>query len=231
MSVKSPSQSASISKVILLLLRIGRNTHRLICKADTKSVLHRDQSLTLSQNYRLLGLSSKLNAYTGGTEARAKGITTESRRKNTLSIPTSQKASEMRTSEVKVTRDPKTGAIISVQHEKSERENPLGDPLNEFSDSEDEEVVGGSAKGIVSKLEEQARYSKPKRPRMQSQREKEWIARLVERWGDDWGGMVRDRRLNPQQQSEGDLKKRVGIWKSRNERGQQERAARELAVG
>lgn len=137
----------------------------------------------------------------------------------------------MRTSEVKVTRDPKTGAIISVQHEKSERENPLGDPLNEFSDSEDEEVVGGSAKGIVSKLEEQARYSKPKRPRMQSQREKEWIARLVERWGDDWGGMVRDRRLNPQQQSEGDLKKRVGIWKSRNERGQQKRAARELAVG
>lgn len=231
MSVKSPSQSASTSKVILLLLRIGRNTHRLICKADTKSVLHRDQSLTLSQNYRLLGLSSKLNAYTGGTEARAKGITTESRRKNTLSIPTSQKASEMRTSEVKVTRDPKTGAIISVQHEKSELENPLGDPLNEFSDSEDEEVVGGSAKGIVSKLEEQARYSKPKRPRMQSQREKEWIARLVERWGDDWGGMVRDRRLNPQQQSEGDLKKRVGIWKSRNERGQQERAARELAVG
>lgn len=130
-----------------------------------------------------------------------------------------------------MTRDPKTGAIISVQHEKSERENPLGDPLNEFSDSEDEEVVGGSAKGIVSKLEEQARYCKPKRPRMQSQREKEWIARLVERWGDDWVGMVRDRRLNPQQQSEGDLKKRVGIWKSRNERGQQERAARELVVG
>lgn len=129
-----------------------------------------------------------------------------------------------------MTRDPKTGAIISVQHEKSERENPLGDPLNEFSDSEDE-VVGGSAKGIVSKLEEQARYSKSKRPRMQSQREKEWIARLVERWGDDWVGMVRDRRLNPQQQSEGDLKKRVGIWKSRNERGQQERAARELVVG
>lgn len=194
-------------------------------------MLRRDQSLTLSQNYRLLGLSSKLNAYTGGTEAKTKSTTTESRRKDTLSIPTSQKASEMRTSEVKVTRDPKTGAIISVQHEKSERENPLGDPLNELSDSEDEEVVEGGARGIVSKLEEQARYSKPKRPRMQSQREREWIERLVERWGDDWGGMVRDRRLNPQQQSEGDLKKRVGIWKSRNGRGQQERVAMELDVG
>lgn len=131
-----------------------------------------------------------------------------------------------------MTRDPKTGAIISVQHEKSKRENPLGDPLNEFSDFEDEEeVVEGGARGIVSKLEEQARYSKPKRPRMQSQREREWIERLVERWGDDWGGMVRDRRLNPQQQSEGDLKKRVGIWKSRNGRVQQDSVAMGLDVG
>ena len=132
-----------------------------------------------------------------------------------------------------MTRDPKTGAIVSVQHEKSERENPLGDPLNEFSGSDNEEVVvgGGSARGIVPKLEEQARYSKPKRPRTQSQREREWIERLVKRWGDDWLGMVRDRKLNPQQQSEGDLKKRIGIWKSRNGKGQQEREPREIEVG
>ena len=140
----------------------------------------------------------------------------------------------MKTSEVKVTRNPKTGAIISVQHEKRERENPLGDPLNEFSNSEEEEeegVMGGGDKGIISELEEHAKYSKPKRPRMQSQREREWIERLVERWGDDWGGMVRDRRLNPQQQNEGDLKRRVGIWKSRSGEGQSEQDGRGLEVG
>ncbi len=119
-----------------------------------------------------------------------------------------------------MTRDPKSGAIVSVQHEKSERENPLHDPLNEFSDSDDTELVESSGRGIVPELEEQAKYSRPKRPRMQSQREKEWIERLVERWGDDWGGMVRDRRLNPQQQSEGDLKRRVGVWKGGKTKGQ-----------
>ena len=137
----------------------------------------------------------------------------------------------MRTSEVKVTRDLKTGAIVSVQHEKSGRDNPLNDPLNELSDSEGEEVVEGGGSGVIPELEEQAKHSKPKRPRMQSQREREWIERLVERWGDDWGGMFRDRKLNPQQQTEGDLKRRVGIWKSRNRKGQLEPKGQEMEVG
>ncbi len=130
-----------------------------------------------------------------------------------------------------MTRDPKTGAIVSVQHEKSERENPLHDPLNDFSDSDDTELVESSGRGIVPELEEQAKYSRPKRPRMQSQREKEWIERLVERWGDDWGGMVRDRKLNPQQQSEGDLKRRVGVWRGGKRKGQQERGDGEMELG
>lgn len=121
-----------------------------------------------------------------------------------------------------MTRDPKTGAIVSVQHEKSKRENPLDDPLNEFSELEDEQVVESSGRGIIPELEEQAKYSRPKRPRMQSQREREWIERLVDRWGDNWGGMFRDRKLNPQQQTEGDLKRRVGIWKVGKRKGQQE---------
>ncbi|KAL9070432.1 MAG: hypothetical protein Q9161_004856 [Pseudevernia consocians] len=190
-----------------------------------------DQSLTLSQNYRRLGLSSKLNAHTGGTEAKTKPTASENQRKDTLSIPSSQRPAELGLNEVRVTRDPKTGAIVSVQHAKSERENPLHDPLNELSDSEDEKVVESSGRGIIPELEEQAKYSRPKRPRMQSQREREWIERLVERWDDDWGGMVRDRRLNPQQQSEGDLKRRVAVWKNGKRKAQQEREGGEMEVG
>lgn len=130
-----------------------------------------------------------------------------------------------------MTRNPKTGAIISVQHEKSERENPLGDPLNAFSDLEEEGVVEDNGRGIVPELEEQAKYGKPKRPRMQSQREREWIERLVERWGDDWIGMVRDQKLNPQQQTEGDLKKRVAIWRGRNRNVHQGGDGRDAEVG
>jgi nucleolar protein 16 len=38
------------------------------------------------------------------------------------------------------------------------------------------------------------------------------VEALVEKYGDDYGKMMRDRRLNPMQQSEGDLKRRVKRW-------------------
>lgn len=106
--------------------------------------------------------------------------------------------------------------------------NPLNDPLNEFDYSDDEgemrlsgvgkekgEKGVGGGRGIVRELEAAARAGDEgrKRPRMQSRREEEWIERLVRRWGDDYDAMVRDRRLNPGQQSAGDLKKRVKRWK------------------
>ena len=107
-----------------------------------------------------------------------------------------------------------------------EKKNPLNDPLNisddddDVDEDDDDEVadengVGGARGGgmIVAELEESAKYEKKKRPRQQSTREREWCERLVRRWGDDWGGMSRDRRLNPMQQSEGDLRRRVELWK------------------
>ena len=75
-------------------------------------------------------------------------------------------------------------------------------------------LTEGKGEGIVAELEAAARAGGgQKRPRMQSRREEEWIARLVGRWGDDFRGMVRDRRLNPGQQTEGDLRRRVKRWR------------------
>jgi len=123
-------------------------------------------------------------------------------------------------------RDPDTGAILSVETSGEERRNPLGDALNDLSDDDDGEEgdegeegvedeglegVRGS-RGIVAELEKEARLERRKRPRVQSEREREWCGRLVERWGEDWGGMSRDRKLNPMQQCEGDLRRRVGLW-------------------
>jgi nucleolar protein 16 len=141
-----------------------------------------------------------------------------------LAIPSSRTQKTLGTAEVKVVRDPKTGAIVSVAQDASQRRaarNPLNDPLN--SDDEDEEdeedeageedvEASGGNRGIVPELEEAAMYSKKKRPRMQSEREREWVEGLVNKHGDNWGAMVRDRRLNPQQQTEGDIKRRVGLW-------------------
>lgn len=69
--------------------------------------------------------------------------------------------------------------------------------------------------GIVRELEEHASVEAKKKPRQQSKREEEWIANLVATYGDDYRRMVRDRKLNPMQQSEGDLKRRIRKWKER----------------
>ncbi|MCJ1462151.1 Nucleolar protein 16 [Pseudocyphellaria aurata] len=143
----------------------------------------------------------------------------------------------------RIIRDPITRAITKVVHDpssssaqselgameekkKKKKNNPLNDPLNMFDDSDDDgemrdlgvgkEKAGiGSGGSIVRQLEAaaQAGDGGRKRPRMQSRREEEWIERLVGRWGEDYDAMVRDRRLNPWQQSAGDLKKRVKRWK------------------
>lgn len=65
---------------------------------------------------------------------------------------------------------------------------------------------------VVKKLEEEASWG-VKRERLQSEREEDWIARLVNKYGDDYVRMARDMKLNPFQQTVGDLKKRVAKWK------------------
>jgi nucleolar protein 16 len=54
-----------------------------------------------------------------------------------------------------------------------------------------------------------ARGGEPKKKRHQSEREREWLGRLVGRYGDDYEAMARDGKLNPMQQTAGDIKRRV----------------------
>lgn len=178
----------------------------------------RDQSLTLSQNYRRLGLTSKLNAATGGTEKQpASSFGSTAPKRDAFSIK-SKVPTTLIPTEARIERDPSTGRILRVIHPENRRENPLNDPLNELSDDEPAAIAGGGIQahsGIVHELEEQASLEVKKKPRQQSQREEEWIANLVATYGDDYRRMVRDRKLNPMQQSEGDLKRRIRKWEER----------------
>jgi nucleolar protein 16 len=67
---------------------------------------------------------------------------------------------------------------------------------------------------VIRQLEEAARNGVRKAPRKQSEREAEWLERLVSQYGEDYGRMARDRKLNPMQQTEADIKKRVKKWQA-----------------
>ncbi|KAI9750277.1 MAG: Nucleolar protein 16 [Candelina submexicana] len=174
-----------------------------------------DQSLTLSQNYHRLGLTRKLNAPTGGTER--KPIPSTAPQKDALNI-TNKVSQALIPTEAHIDRDPDTGAILRVLHPASSSSNPLNDPLNNIiipPPSQDANPAQRPSTNIVAQLEQQASMAKKKQPRKQSEREREWIERLVGRWGTDVVGMRRDMELNPMQQSEGDLRRRIERWRER----------------
>lgn len=194
----------------------------------------RDRKLTLTQNYRRLGLVHKLNAPAGGSEKRpTKDGRIEELPEDSLHIRGSAKASAKQAvmGETRVERDPETGKIIRVIRDEEEIEiagrkvkpsNPLNDPLNELSEDEASQQPASqranAKSAIVQQLERQADQEgqavRAKKPRHQSKREEEWIMRLIERHGENYSAMARDRKLNPMQQSEGDLKRRIRKWKA-----------------
>jgi nucleolar protein 16 len=121
----------------------------------------------------------------------------------------------------RVERDQETGKIIRVIHDRPRKANPLNDPLNSDDEGRDEEMQDAKEEApernnIIKELEAQASMVPEKKVRKQSEREKEWISRLVERYGTDYKAMARDRRLNPMQQTEADISRRVRKWRDGN---------------
>ncbi|KOS21284.1 Nucleolar protein 16 [Escovopsis weberi] len=189
-----------------------------------------DKNETLSQNYRRLGLLARLKAPTGGTEKSLKHSSTSASASASstsfataagsapFSIPTTDKAI---LSEARVERDA-DGNIVRVV---SVSANPLNDPLNkldeedgrgeaekEEEEAEHEEWAGiddAGATDVVKSLIRESRNAAPARARHQSEQEREWLGRLVERHGEDYGAMARDARLNPMQQTGADIARRI----------------------
>lgn len=188
-----------------------------------------NQNETLTQNYRRLGLARRLNHSAGGLEKSAAEIeAAESKipvQDDSLKIK-SKLPTKLDVSEARIQRDPETGAILQVFD--TAKANPLKDPLNDLEDDDEEVWEGfvnehgvlsgptapstGVSTDVVRQLEAKAAMPGEKRIRKQSEREEEWIERLVNKYGDDYLKMSRDMKLNPMQQSVGDIKRRVKKW-------------------
>jgi nucleolar protein 16 len=185
---------------------------------------HRNKKETLSQNYRRLGLTAKLGKATGGVDPATKTSAPNGGAQDPLAVtPTSGTGSAFRS--VKVERDA-DGKIVRVLR----KDNPLNDPLNDIESEDDdeeghteeEEESGGakekSADGgetkVVDLLEAEASRPTEAHKRHQSQQEREWLARLVARHGDDTAAMARDLKLNPMQQTAANIRKKLNIYKA-----------------
>ena len=175
-----------------------------------------------------------MSAPTGGIEKMAKPDKqdeSQPTKANALAIPKDRKIAKPVITETRVERDPQTGRILRVIRPdgrsddaitRKRKLNPLNDILEDLSG---EETIGMIPKtsDVIAQLEAQAdeeaaSLARKRRPRQQSQREEEWIARLVEKYGDDTRAMARDVKLNPMQQSEGDLSRRLKRWKENGQK-------------
>jgi nucleolar protein 16 len=186
------------------------------------SYKYRDAKKTLSQNYRTIGLVSKLGHRAGGVEKKTddKGVT--SVRHEPLAILPGTTHTQVPIAEVRLETDPNTGNPVLSKTGGSQPHAWGGDALNEPDDSDADEPNwtslgrlptqrGGTS--VTAALETIAASGVRQGPRKQSRREQEWVERLVEKHADNYGAMFRDTVLNPMQQSEGDIKRRVGLWR------------------
>ncbi|KAL7915138.1 ribosome biogenesis protein Nop16 [Trichoderma velutinum] len=197
------------------------NTTKKILNPRGNSVIAKnwDKKETLAQNYRRLGLLARLKTPTGGTE---KKLASASSSDAVVSNPSSNHfaitaAEKGVLSEAKVERDAQ-GNIVRVLGRKA---NPLNDPLNEIESSgeedngDDHEEWGGinddgvGTTDVVKSLIAEAKNPAPAKARYLSEREKEWLEKLVAKYGDDTRAMARDPKLNPMQQTAADIAKRL----------------------
>lgn len=202
-------------------------------KSQTLSQNYRRLGLAARLNKQTGGVEKDLSKLGAAGE----GENEQTSRHDSLKINSSAGLDSFGLGEAKVEKDPKTGRIIRVipNNEIVQKPNPLQDPLNDLDSDSDEEVFDGfaldnqhgnveppknstrhvpiSSTSIVRQLEESASLPAAKYKRRQTENEQAFVQSLVRKHGLDYGKMARDMKLNYMQRSEGDLKRRVKIWK------------------
>lgn len=169
-----------------------------------------DYNLTLKQNYKKLGLTVRLGQEAGGSEANVDKPKFKKGVKSLAEEPVIEeedlKAEDIPVGEARIIRDD-NGEVVEVIYGTKKKLD------------EDYELVETEEKPktkVIEELENYAKLIKKDRPRTISIREDDWIKSLVDKYGDDYGKMKWDKKLNIYQQSEGQLKKKILNWKKKN---------------
>lgn len=193
--------------------RVKDKQRRVNILADHMIAAKWDKTLTLAQNYKNLGLRSRLSTRAGGeerdveslTEMRARRDLEEAKKAEHVTptdIENTEDPAQIPEGEARIVRDPETGAVLRVVHG-TKKAAP-------------KQVLAPAPGSVVAELEKAAeKYAEinSKKERLQSYREKAWCSELYEKHGDDYEAMKWDKKANPTQLSAGDLKKRISKWK------------------
>ncbi|KAF9996248.1 Nucleolar protein 16 [Entomortierella chlamydospora] len=155
-----------------------------------------DKKATLRQNYARLGLLPSLNGVTGGIEVKDEAEVEENEQM------TLEELAETLTEEQGIIQRDDDGNIINIIVGKAKTKEEIDEMMER-----DVEPVKAKT-DVVRALEAQA-ANVLKKERYQSEGEVVWAAQLVEKYGDNYEKMFWDRKLNPNQQTVAQLKKRI----------------------
>ncbi|KAJ2083627.1 Nucleolar protein 16 [Coemansia sp. RSA 988] len=162
---------------------------------------HWDNSLTVSQNYRNLGLVSRLNGVSGGT---VKNVIPSHQERPDSTEETSELSEKQLKQSIPqgyglIERD-EEGRVINVV-----LADDLGDPLDS-----DFEVENTPAKKEGARLLEQYVAEHDERTeRWMSVGERQLLQRYVDKHGNDYNAMFWDKQLNRQQLTKRQLQKKI----------------------
>ncbi|KAG0039564.1 Nucleolar protein 16 [Podila clonocystis] len=188
-TIKTPSRKVS---------RKTANKHKRKVNVIGNKIIREnwDKKATLRQNYARLGLLPSLNGVTGGIEVKNEEELMENEQKSL------EELAESLTAEQGIIQRDDAGNIINVIVGKVKTPEELAEIMER-----DIEPVKAKT-DVVRALERQA-ANVLKVERHASDGEVVWAAKLVEKYGEDYEKMFRDRKLNPNQQTVGQLKRRI----------------------
>lgn len=142
---------------------------------------------TVSENYKRFGLTAKFDVnFKGGEQEKSSG---QPREKQIIR-------------QARVVKDA-NGKILEIL-----------DDLTNDSDSLTEGVKESSK--VVAELQSQAQVAEVSKQRFASSNERQWVEALIQKHGDDYEAMFKDKKLNVRQQSIGDIRRRINRWKETN---------------
>lgn len=242
---------------------VGKNTRRnkdkqrrINVKANPIIAANWDDSLTLAQNYKRLGLRAKLQAPAGGQEVDfskvvRKPVLTSVSESDDDSSSSSEEEEEdgnlnngpnktgsntngttfseedfdennIPEGEARIQRD-EAGNVIKVIYGKKKLfdiDQDVDELRRQIAHREEKEEKDGESGNqkteFIKRLEEFASQPVYRRERTMSRREDEWLQRLYEKHGNDYKKMFFDKQLNINQQSIGDIKRRMRKWKEKH---------------